>query len=657
MDLALGKHTTKFVDFAMHRVRMLLHFGITPYLVFDGDRLPSKAATEQARAQRRQESTRSGLELLALGKTALAYQEIQKSVDITSSMARMLIVELNRNAVKYVVAPYEADSQLAYLEKKGYVDAVLSEDSDLLVFGVRCLLTKLDQYGACVMVRQDDFTACRDVNFGGWSVDDFRRMAILSGCDYLEGIHRMGLKTAHRLVRKYKTIDKIIRGAQLEGKFRIPPGYIQDFQQAEMTFLYQWVFCPEVQALVNLKAPESAEQLDGIMYIGSYVAPDIAKKVASGILDPSTKLPITLKLPQVQSWRNRRTPYDPRQSTSLACDTSKAKSIESFFPKMRVPLAELDPNSLKPNPSQQRLLDDQGPAQNWPSDRAPLHRREHRGFVPGPNPPNKRRRLCAEAPEPQSLSAKVEKSRFFQNSLTSRTEERYTTSSKKKEHDFEIFTDDGNHNVNIASANVTSVSCNEAAQDMSKCVSKNTAKPRNDCDAAESKAAAHISSSRPSNEDADGPDPGPAFTESLCSEARALRERTNLGDCKFSRNPKTPSKHGRASVVPSDARYPKDAAEDVSVVITETPVTKKASQIGISQVPSPLKGSEEFLVPESETDSEGAKYDDDNADPVRAVASSSDGETADGSKEGEEENVMPIPEFDLHRFALSTVPS
>ena len=442
MDLALGKHTTKFVDFAMHRVRMLLHFGVTPYLVFDGDRLPSKAATEQARAQRRQESTKSGLELLALGKTALAYQELQKSVDVTPSMARMLIDELNRNAVKYVVAPYEADSQLAYLEKKGYVDAVLSEDSDLLVFGVRCLLTKLDQYGACIMVRQDDFTACRDVNFGGWSADDFRRMAILSGCDYLEGIHRMGLKTAHRLVRKYKTIDKILRGAQLEGKFRIPPGYIQDFQQAEVTFLYQWVFCPEMQALVNLEAPESAEQLDGITCIGSYVAPDIAKKVASGVLDPSTKQPITSKQPKMQSWRNPRTSHDSQQFRSLACNTSKVKSIESFFPKKRDPLAELDPNSFKPNPSQQRLLEDQGPAQSWPSDRAPPRRRETRNFIPGPNPPNKRRRLCAEASELLYLSAKDEKSRFFQKSPSSRTDERCSTFSKKKEHEFEIFTDD-----------------------------------------------------------------------------------------------------------------------------------------------------------------------------------------------------------------------
>ena len=33
------------------------------------------------------------------------------------------------------MAPYEADAQLTYLQKEGVVDLVITEDSDLLVFG------------------------------------------------------------------------------------------------------------------------------------------------------------------------------------------------------------------------------------------------------------------------------------------------------------------------------------------------------------------------------------------------------------------------------------------------------------------------------------------------------------------------------------------
>lgn len=39
-----------------------------------------------------------------------------------------------------IVAPYEADAQLAYLVKEGLADFVITEDSDLLAFGVSQVL-------------------------------------------------------------------------------------------------------------------------------------------------------------------------------------------------------------------------------------------------------------------------------------------------------------------------------------------------------------------------------------------------------------------------------------------------------------------------------------------------------------------------------------
>ncbi len=45
------------------------------------------------------------------------------------------------------MAPYEADSQLTYLQNEGIVDFVITEDSDLLVFGCERVLFKLDDAG------------------------------------------------------------------------------------------------------------------------------------------------------------------------------------------------------------------------------------------------------------------------------------------------------------------------------------------------------------------------------------------------------------------------------------------------------------------------------------------------------------------------------
>lgn len=42
---------------------------------------------------------------------------------------------LRHYGVAYVVAPYEADAQLAYLARTGVVELVISEDSDTIPYG------------------------------------------------------------------------------------------------------------------------------------------------------------------------------------------------------------------------------------------------------------------------------------------------------------------------------------------------------------------------------------------------------------------------------------------------------------------------------------------------------------------------------------------
>lgn len=49
--------------------------------------------------------------------------------------------------VRYIVAPYEADAQLGFLARNGHVDAVITEDSDVLLFGCTRVLFKLERDG------------------------------------------------------------------------------------------------------------------------------------------------------------------------------------------------------------------------------------------------------------------------------------------------------------------------------------------------------------------------------------------------------------------------------------------------------------------------------------------------------------------------------
>ncbi len=158
--------------------------------------------------------------------------------------------------MSYVVAPYEADAQMAYMERIGLVQGILTEDSDLLVFGCRNVLLKLDTVESTVTsISRDDFASFASpagISFLGWSDVQFRAMAILSGCDYLPSIPGIGLKTAYALLKKHKTAENVIRTLQAEGKKVVPKGYLQAFKLAEKVFLHQRVYDPTLQVLVNL---------------------------------------------------------------------------------------------------------------------------------------------------------------------------------------------------------------------------------------------------------------------------------------------------------------------------------------------------------------------------------------------------------------------
>lgn len=448
---------------------MLQHFGVIPFIVFDGDYLPSKAATEADRLKRRAASKTLGMELLNAGKVSQANLELQKAVDVTPEMARQLIDELNKFGVQYIVAPYEADAQMVYLERKGIISGILSEDSDLLVFGAKCLLTKLDQYGNCIEINQADFCACREINLTGWTEKEFRQMAILSGCDYLASIANMGLKTAYRMIRKHKTIEKVIRMLQFDGKYHVPKDYLDAFYQAELTFLHQRVFCPIADEVVFHTEPEQPLDEEKVTCIGAHVDTEIARKVATGELDPMTKKPIVMNQRKIADTpRKSRTAPKPQFQTAVSSqDLKKGVSIDHFFKPKRTPLAELDINCFNPSPSQQDALRrNAGPWLATPVPRPYLNR-----STTGPEPqlpqprsappraqtgrslsssfasvprPQKRARLCSDSTSDTPVEdLKIGRSRFFESaSEPSPSIGRSIKSRKQKKDDVYIYSDD-----------------------------------------------------------------------------------------------------------------------------------------------------------------------------------------------------------------------
>ncbi len=53
---------------------------------------------------------------------------------------------LKQEKVDYIVAPYEADAQMTFLSVNKLVDAVITEDSDLIPFGCSRVSTVLKRF-------------------------------------------------------------------------------------------------------------------------------------------------------------------------------------------------------------------------------------------------------------------------------------------------------------------------------------------------------------------------------------------------------------------------------------------------------------------------------------------------------------------------------
>ncbi|KAI9008180.1 PIN domain-like protein [Gaertneriomyces semiglobifer] len=297
LELATGQATTKYVDYCMRQVRLLTAHDVRPILVFDGGSLSMKSGTETQRRKRREDSLRKAHSCLQNGQKTKANEYFQQCVNVTPHMAYELIKVLKAEGIEYIVAPYEADAQLAYLVKEGLADAAITEDSDLLVFGCPKVLTKLDKEGNLVEIRIDDFG--RVPGLESWTLRRFRQMCILSGCDYLESPHGIGLKKAFTFL-KHKYAEDVFpswRWGRASKAPKLPDGYIRRFRLAELTFLHQLVYDPREKKLVHLTPlPETlriemCQCADLARAFGSDLAPEIAEGIATGVLHPDSKQP------------------------------------------------------------------------------------------------------------------------------------------------------------------------------------------------------------------------------------------------------------------------------------------------------------------------------------------------------------------------------
>ena len=185
-----------------------LSLGITPIYIFDGKPPSEKGDCIQERNQKAKEN----LEKMEKTTNVKEKQSLEKgTIRIKKEYIDDLKQLFNHMGVSYIQADGEAEAYASELCRIGYVDAVVTEDMDTLV------------YECPIMIRN-----CIDKNLKGpemittfdlkqiltdfqMNIQEFTDLCILCGCDYCPTIPKVGSVRAFQYIQMYKSIDKYLQ--------------------------------------------------------------------------------------------------------------------------------------------------------------------------------------------------------------------------------------------------------------------------------------------------------------------------------------------------------------------------------------------------------------------------------------------------------------
>ncbi|KAI4486912.1 hypothetical protein M0802_012231 [Mischocyttarus mexicanus] len=292
--ILLGEPTDGYIIYCMKFIQMLLKNNIKPILVFDGRHLPAKAETEAQRRKNRSIKRQQGAQLIQTGRNAEGRSLLIQSIDVTHKIALELIKACQSFNIDCIVAPYEADAQLAYLNISGIADVVITEDSDLILFGCKKVFFKMDQNGYGTLVEQDKLHLAMDMQLTDFNIDKFMYMCILSGCDYLASLRGIGLMKAKKFIKSINSNCDIYNALTNLGyclkmkSLDVSKEYRDNFIKAFITFKHQLVFCPLQRKQVRLNPPTADVSEEQLHHAGDEIDPDKALQLAYGNCDPFT---------------------------------------------------------------------------------------------------------------------------------------------------------------------------------------------------------------------------------------------------------------------------------------------------------------------------------------------------------------------------------
>ncbi|SPJ09681.1 exonuclease I, putative [Plasmodium sp. DRC-Itaito] len=152
-DIVTDQHNDSYLSFIEKMLVPIYNHNIKVVFVFDGEELPEKKKENMIRKNRREKAKMELQEIISKVKNPRTNEMVLKKCIQAISVSKEIIDSVQdfcrKKNIDYIISPYEADAQLSYLCRMGFISCAISEDSDLLVYGCPRVLYKLKNTGEC----------------------------------------------------------------------------------------------------------------------------------------------------------------------------------------------------------------------------------------------------------------------------------------------------------------------------------------------------------------------------------------------------------------------------------------------------------------------------------------------------------------------------
>ena len=256
-----------YLNFPLKMLTLLKENNINCIAVFDGNLLPAKIKEVQERINSKIANEILASKLREEGNIVKSNVVNNRSLNVSQVHINTLIYLLKKLNFKIIIAPYESDAQIAYLFHKNRIDFAITEDTDLIPYGVKRIAFKLNENGDFeylnLNINEIPNNILNNLNEDGKFMLYLNHLklvqfCVMCGCDYIKSIKGLGMRTLIKLFKEVDSFEDIVKSVSSYGKYRFEEQngdaslYLEQAKEACSVFYYQMIYDDQNKIIKHL---------------------------------------------------------------------------------------------------------------------------------------------------------------------------------------------------------------------------------------------------------------------------------------------------------------------------------------------------------------------------------------------------------------------